>query len=138
MALTQSATGRLGNASVNGVAIGITGWNCTIHKEFADATDSNNYDASTGQLWGSQAPGVLGADATIEGNFDLAGSTDTNFLQKFKSDGPYAMILKITPTITYISGNWDFSDVQTTVSVPGATMINFTANAKSNNIMTIP
>ncbi len=139
MAITQttSMTGRFGNAKVNGVAIGITGWNCTVRKEFADSTDSNNYDPVTSQTWTSQQPGVVGVDAMVKGNFDQSGIVDANFIQKFKTDGPYAMGLYLTQTLQFASGNWDFSDVQTTVEVPGSTMVTFTANAKSNGIVVL-
>ena len=136
MAATQGKTGRFGRATVLGVEIGITKWTTKMRKEFADATDSNNYDSGTTQTWTSQDPGVVGCDATVEGYFDFAGTTDTNFIQKFKSDGPYAMILYQDRTTVHASWNWDFSDVETTVSVPGSTMITFTANAKSNGVPT--
>lgn len=132
MAATQGATGRFGRATVNSVEIGITRWTGKMRKEFADATDSNNYDSTTAQTWTSQDPGVVGCDATIEGYFDLSGTTDANFIQKFKTDGPYPMSLYQTRTLLWASWNWDFSDVEITVSVPGATMMTFTANAKSN------
>jgi hypothetical protein len=137
MAATQSITGRGGSAKVNGVTIGITRWTGRLRKEFADATDSNNYDAATGQTWTSQAPGVLGMDGTVEGNYDLAGTTDANFTQKFKTDGPYATVLNLSPTVSHSSFNADFSDVEYSVSVPGSTMVTFTANFKSNGIITL-
>lgn len=132
MAATQGATGRFGRATILGVECGITKWTGKMRKEFADATDSNNYDAATAQTWTSQDPGVVGADGSVEGNYDFSGVTDTNFVQKFKSDGPYAMSLFLTRTVLWASWLWDFSDVEISVSVPGATMIAFTANCKSN------
>ncbi len=132
MAATQSATGRYGRATVLGVEIGITGWTAKPSKAFADATDSNNYDTVTTQVWRSQDPGDVGFDGTITGNFDLAGTTDANFIQKFKSDGPYATALYQTRTVLFLSGNFDYTDVDITVTVPGATMMTFTANWKLN------
>lgn len=139
MAITEttSQTGRFGNAAVNATAIGITGWTCTVRREYADSTDSNNYDPVTKQTWTSQQPGVVGADATIKGNFDISGVADTNLVQIFKNDGPYPMALSQNRTQTFISGNWDFSNVVLTVEVPGATMVSFSADAKSNGIPTI-
>ena len=132
MAATQSATGRFGRGTVNSVEVGITKWTGKMRKEFADATDSNNYDTVTQQTWTSQDPGVVGADATVEGYYDFSGVTDANFTQKFKTDGPYAMSLYLTRTLLWASWLWDFSDVEFSVMVPGATTITFTANAKSN------
>lgn len=137
MAGTQSTTGRFGYGSVSGVPIGITGWTGTLNKPLADATDSNNYDATTQQTYQSQAYGVIGIDGTLEGNYDLAGTTDAQFTQKFKTDGPYPIVLGITRTQTWASMNADFSDIQFRVSVPGSTMVTFTANFKSNGIPTL-
>lgn len=138
MAATQSTTGRFGTGSVNGTAIGITRWTARLHKDLADATDSNNYDATTQQTYQSQAYGVIGIDGTLEGNYDLGGSTDSNFTQKFKTDGPYPVVLGITRTTTFASFSADFSDVEFSVSVPGSTMVTFTANFKSNGVPTLP
>lgn len=138
MSATQSITGRGGNVTVNGVAVNITSWKATPRKEFADATDSGNYDAVTGQTWTSQAPGVTGLDFTIEGNYDLGGSTDTNFTQKFKTDGPFATVLKLNASTTYASFNADYPSLDITVTVPGSTMVTFAATGKSNGIITYP
>lgn len=136
MAATQSFTGRFGRAQVNAVEIGITKWTMKARKEFADATDSNNFDATTGQLWTSQDPGAVGFDGSVEGNYDAAGTTDTNFIQKFKSDGPFPVSLFYTRTVLAMTANCDFSDVDVTVSVPGSTMVTFTANFKTNGVPT--
>jgi hypothetical protein len=137
MAATQSQTGRFGYGTISGVAIGITSWTGTLNKPLADATDSNNYDAATQQTYQSQAYGVIGIDGSLEGNYDLGGSTDAQFTQKFKTDGPYPVVLGFTRTSLFMAANVDFSDIQYKVSVPGSTMISFTANFKSNGIPTL-
>jgi hypothetical protein len=134
MAVTQSFTGRQGSATINGVFIAITRWTAQLHREYADSTDSNNYDAATGQIYQSQAPGVIGIDGTIEGNIDLTGIVDAQVFQKFKTDGPYPMLLSFTRAVNFCSGNFDYTTMDTTVQVPGATMVTFTANFKSNGV----
>jgi hypothetical protein len=136
MAATQSATGRYGRGQVNNVEIGITKWTGKMRKEFADSTDSNDYDSVTTQVWTSQDPGVVGCDGTLEGYYDMSGTTDANFTQKFKTDGPYPISLYLTRTLLWGSWNVDFSDVEFSVSVPGSTMIAFVANFKSNGVPT--
>ena len=141
MAITEttSQTGRFGNATVNATAIAITGWTCTVRREYADSTDSNNYDTVTKQTWTSQQPGVVGADATIKGNFDISGVADTNLIWCRYS----RMMVRTrwhrpeSDPDDFISGNWDFSNVVLTVEIPGATMVSFSADAKSNGIPTI-
>lgn len=140
MAITEtlSQTGRFGYGTINsGVNFSLTNWDCTVRKEFAPSTDSNNYDAGTKQTWTSQQPGVVGADAMVEGFFDTSGIIDTNFIQTFKTDGPYAMLLGINRTQNFASGNWDFSDVKVSVVVDGAVMVKFSANCKSNGIVVL-
>lgn len=138
MAATQSFTGRFGTASVSNTPVGITGWTARLHKDLADATDSNNYDASTNQTFQSQAYGVIGIDGSLTGNVDLGGSTDSLFIQKFLTDGPYPLTLSFTRSVVFASMNADFSDVDFSLSVPGSTMVTFTANFKSNQKPTLP
>lgn len=134
---TQSVTGRGGNMKVNGVTIGITSWKGKVHKEFAVATDSNNYDPTTGQTWRSRAPGELWIEFSAELNYDLGGTTDANFTQKFKTDGPYPVILGLTPTTNFASFNADFDEIEFTMSVPGATMLSGATNGMSNGVVTL-
>lgn len=138
MAATQSVTGRGGSAKVNNVTIGITRWEATITRALADATDSNNYDSTSGQTFQSQAEGVVGIDGTLEGNYDLSGTTDANFSQKLvAADGPYPVVLGLTPSVNFASLNADFENVRYSVSVPGATMITFSCSFKSNGKPTV-
>jgi hypothetical protein len=135
--MATTVTGRAGSATVNAVALAITGWSAKLNKELADSTDSNNFDPASGQLYASQVPGVISMEATIEGNFDTAGSTSTNIIAKLKSDVPIPLVLKLTQAVTFGSGNFDLSNVDVSVAVPGSTMVTFSATAKSNGIFTL-
>jgi hypothetical protein len=137
MALTQSMTGRGGSATIGGTVIPITKWSAKTSRNLADATDSSGYDPVTGQTWMSQAQGVVGMEVTIEGNYDLA-TTSTNVTSKIKTDGPFAVVLKVNPTTVYASGNFDFTDVETTLEVPGSTMVTWSVTAKSSGVITLP
>jgi len=139
VAVTNSATGRYGNATVGGNVVNITKWTGKLHKEFAKSTDSGNLDATgTPQLWQSRKPGEVWIEGTIEGYYDFGGSTDTNFTANFKIDGPFATVLKLNSTVTWASFNADFDDFNLEVTVPGATTIGFTTNFQSNGICTLP
>lgn len=137
MAATQSVTGRSGNATINNVVIGITKCDATLTRDLADATDSNNYDPTTGQTFKSQAEGAVGIDGTVEGNFDIGGSTDAQIIQKFLTDGPYPLMLAYTASVKFASMNADFENVALSVSVPGSTMITFRSSFKSNGKPTL-
>lgn len=132
MAKTAGLTGRFGRGQVNGVEISVTKWTFKMRKEFADATDSNGFDTVSGQLYTYQYPGVLGGDGSIEGFVDTSGIFDTNFIQAFKTDGPFPVALYYTRTLLFANWLMDFSDVDISVSVPGATTIAYTANFKTN------
>lgn len=137
MSATQSATGRYGNAQVNGVAINITSWRAKVHKEFAISTDSGNYDPTTKQLFRTRAPGEVWIEGHLEGNYDFSGSTDANFSQKYLSDGPYPVVLGLSRTVNFASFSADFDEVEFQVTVNGANMITFTTPFVSNGIPTI-
>jgi hypothetical protein len=133
---TQSKTGRSGSVTVASVVIPITKWSLKGTKDLADSTDSGNYDPPSGQTYKSQQPGVIGLEGTIEGNWDAA-TTSSGIIAKLKADPPLPCVFKIDASTNYASGNFDLSDVETSVEVPGATMIKFTANVKSNGIFVL-
>jgi hypothetical protein len=130
---TQSKTGKAGSLTISGNVIPITKANPKVNFEFADSTDSGGYDAGTGNLYKSQLAGDTQIELSIEGYWDAA-TTSTNITAKIQApdSGPYAMVVKLDGSTTYCSGNFDITDVDLTIQIPGATMIGFTATAKSN------
>lgn len=134
---TQSMTGRGGSATVNSVVIPITKWSAKTNRNLADATDSANYDPTTGQTWTDAASGVVSMELTIEGNYDLA-TTSANITSKIKTDGPFPVILHVNPDTVYATGNFYFSDIETSLEVPGGTMVSWSASAKNSGIVTLP
>ncbi len=136
MAVTQSKTGIAGNITISGNVIPITKWSGKLNVEFADSTDSGNFVSPN--LFGSQKPGQQHCEGTIEAFYDVATtSTNVTSLIKAPASGPYATVLKFDAATTWFSGSVDFSDLEFTVQVPGATMIGFTANWKSNGQYTL-
>jgi hypothetical protein len=135
MAQAQSLTGRFGNALVASVSIPVTGWEVTTNKNLADSTDSSCYDSASGQTWNAQQPGTIGLELTLKGNYDLA-TTSANISAKLRLDGPFPLVLGLTQSINYCSGNFDFENVQTSLEVPGGTMVTWSCSAKSNGPIT--
>jgi hypothetical protein len=129
---TAGFTGRFGRATLNGVEMSLTKFSSKPRKEFADGTDSNNYDSVTGQLWTSQYPGATGFDGSLEGFVDTGGIFDTAFIQALKTDGPFPLIKYYNRTLVYFNWLCDFTDVEVNLVVPGATMVTFSANYKTN------
>ncbi len=130
-----SKTGRAGYVTVNSVAIPITKWTVKATKELADSTDSSNWDTTSSELYKSQLPGVLAIEGTLEGFLDSA-TTGTGLISKLKTDTPLPITFQYDRATNAFSGNFDLSDVNVNVQVPGASMITFTANFKSNGVFT--
>ena len=57
-------------------------------------------------------------------------------MQIFKTDGPYALVLKLTSSVTWASFNADFDQTEVKVMVAGATVITFSAPFQSNGVYT--
>lgn len=138
MAATQGRTGKAGAISIVGNVVPITTWKAKLNVSFADATDSGNYVPATGTLPKSQLSGDFQVEGSIEGFYDTA-TTSTNITSNIKNPvgGPYAVVLKIDASTTWFSGPCDFSDVEFTVEVPGATMVKYSLNFKSNGVFVL-
>jgi hypothetical protein len=128
-----SKTGRAGFVQVNNVTIPITSWKTKGTKELADSTDSSNWDTASAELYKSQLPGALALEGTLEGYWD-SGTTGTGVIGKLKADAPLPITFQYDRATNAFSGNFDLSDVEVTVQVPGASVINFTANFRSNGV----
>lgn len=135
---TSGMTGKAGSITVGGTVIPITKCNSKQTIAFADATDSGNYDSGSGNLYKSQLSGDVQIEMTIEGNYDTA-TTSANIIGKMKapSSGPYAAVFKLNGSTTLFSGNVDLTDMETSLTVPGAEMVTFTCTAKSNGSYTL-
>ncbi len=136
MAKTAGLTGRYGRGQLNAVEISVTKWMAKPRVELADGTDSNNYDPVTTRLWTSQYEGATGFDGSVEGFVDTSGIFTTNFIGIFLTDGPFPLSLYYTRTLLFFNWLVDFSDVEITVTVPGATTIPYSANFKTNGTPT--
>lgn len=138
MAQTQGKTGKAGSLTISSNVIPITKANPKVSMEFANATDSGNYDPVSGNIYTSQLSGETKIVLQIEGYWDAA-TTSTNITAKIQnpSGGPWPMVVKLDGSTTYCSGNFDLTDVDLQVEVPGATMISFTATATSNGKYTL-
>jgi hypothetical protein len=138
VAQTQGKTGKAGSITISGNVIPITRANPKVSMEFADSTDSGNYDPTSGNLYKSQLAGDTQIVLAIEGYWDAA-TTSTNITGKIQNPaaGPYPLVVKLDGSTTYCSGNFDLTDVDLQVEIPGATMISFTATARSNGKYTL-
>lgn len=128
-------TGKGGSATIDGNSIAFTKWTESVAREMATATDSSSYNVATDTLHTSRSPGEEGSEIKVEGNFDLA-VTGTQILSKLRTTAAVPCVLKLDATTTYCSGNYWLSDVETSLEVPGSTMITFSATLMSEGIVT--
>lgn len=132
---SDNITGKAGNVSVAGVAIKITKWGAKSKKEMAKRTDSGDYVPATKQLWTAQLPGEQNLEGTIEGHWNRT-QTPSGIIAKLTSDDVLPVVLKLDESTNYASFAADLSEVEVTVDVPGAEMIDFTAKFMSNGPVT--
>lgn len=127
--------GSSGTMTLAGTSIGITEWTFKSIDELADSTDSTNYDAVSGRTYRAQVHGNVGAEGSIKGNFDF-NATSAAVIQKLKAGAAIAAVFSLDRTTTYASCNVDLSDIEVGVTVPGAKTIEYSANWKSNGVIT--
>src|ERR1041385_2886366 len=108
-------SGKFGTATIAATLIGITEWTAKIIKEFADSTDSTNYDSVSQQTYGAQVPGIIRAEGTVKGNFDF-NATSSAVVQKLKTDAVLAAIFALDRSTNFISCNVDLTDVEVGVT----------------------
>jgi hypothetical protein len=134
----KGLTGKAGTITVHGNVIAITKMTDKLNVEFADSTDSSNYDPTSGNLFKAQLSGDQQMEFTIEGFYDL-NSTPANLtaLVQNPSGGPYPCVSELDGKNQRFNGSVDLYDVETTCEVPGAVMVSFTCTAKSNGKYTL-
>ena len=136
MAATQSLTGKAGSMTLGNTVVPITKADPKTMFEFADATDSGNFApaaGSHGTLYKSQRAGDTQVEISIEGYYDKATTPSVVLAKLLDPDaGPWPMTVNFDQTTVYFTGNVDIYNVDTSMTIPGANMISFTATAKSN------
>lgn len=134
----KGLTGKAGKVSVNGNVVSITKMTHKLNVEFADSTDSYGFNPQTGQLFKSQLSGDIQMEGTMEGYYDL-NSTAANLEEIILNaqNGPYPCFSMLDGLNKHFNGMIDLSDFETNLEVPGAVMVGFTANWKSNGPFTL-
>jgi hypothetical protein len=129
-------TGKAGSMTWNSSTLTITKVGHKIAKSMADSTDSSNFVSGNNQLFKSQLPGDNQLTLSIEGYFD-SSQTPTNIYAAMLSDAQVAIVTNITAAIQVAAGNFDISDWESDVTVPGGVMVDFKCTAMSNGAFTL-
>jgi hypothetical protein len=124
-------TGKAGSMTWNSTALTMTEANHKVSKTMADSTDSSNYQSATNQLYKSQIPGDLQLTLAVKGWYDSA-QTPTTVIAAMQSDAMVVVTTNANASIQIASGNFDVSDWESTVTIPGGTMVDFSCTLMSN------
>jgi len=118
MATPTNVVGSRGVASVGGTAVSVTKWTHKLDPGFVECTGTGDYDSSSGQTWKRKINTIMGAEGTLELNFD-ATTTNSVLVAKFTANPIVncALILQLTQTSTYGHGNVFLTDIEVTSPV---------------------
>lgn len=125
-----------GNTLPGANIVPITSIKSNVNIEYAKATDSGSYVASSDTLYSIQEPGETAMKATIEGNFDLNQTSSAIFALITGGALVAATIYDATGSI-FASGMWNISNGSTTLTVPGASMYSFSCDLMSYGVYTL-
>ena len=133
-------TGKAGTLTYANTVLTITKWSANVNKDFADSTDSSDYDSNTTHLvWKEQLASGIAIEGDIEGYWDTTANTGTNaFLMSyfFSANAAADLALKLDASTVFASGNADLTNFKIEVAVNEAKTTGFTASYKSNGIWT--
>ncbi len=129
-------TGKAGTMTWNNSALTITEVGHKVSKSMADSTDSSNFQSSTNQLFKSQIPGDNQLTLSIKGHFD-SSQTPTTIYAAMLSDATVSIVTNVTASIQIAGGIFDISDWESSVTIPGGVMVDFSCTAMSNGPYTL-
>lgn len=127
-------TGKASYISISGVRIPIKKYTAKTTRKLADTTDSDNYDSGTDMMYASQLPVMASQELTVEGNFDLNTTPSSVIDLLFSSTAAVPFVLGLDAGTLLGSGNYDISDMSTTVPIED--VISYSLSAKLNGTFT--
>ena len=134
MAAPVKLAGKAGTFSYNGTLIPFKVMKPKVATEYADNTDSSNYDVTTNLVHKAQTPVTTQVELSIEGMFDLNTTDSTLITQLYSGAAAVPVIINLNSTKVFGHGNFDLTDFE--ASIPIDDMVTFTASLKSNGVFT--
>jgi len=130
----QKLTGKAGSFVYSGTSIPFTTLKPKVAVDFADSTDSSNYDPASNLVHKSQIAATTQIELGIEGWFDL-NTTDQVLIAALYSAGPPVLAtIYLMPGKVLGHGYFDLESLE--CEVPIGDMVKFTASLKSNGVFT--
>jgi hypothetical protein len=128
------ATGGGGSFTVNGVSIPFLTVEPTVTKDMDDATDSTNFDITSGIVHKSQLAVATQTTFAVEGKIDLTIHPTSLAAACYASPTAVACIVKYNATSTFGHGLVDITEFKATIDP--MKVLNYTATLITNGVFT--
>lgn len=134
MPTTNKRSGKASSLTWKGTALTITKYTPTTTRTLADATASDDYDATSNMLWETQIPVKLAQELKIEGKYNVVTTPSTVIADLYTGNAAAAVVLGIDAGTLLGHGNYDISSFE--AGVPIDDIVTYTCTAKLNGIFT--
>lgn len=135
MAKSATLTGKAGSFVFNGTTVPFKSLKPKTTREYADNTDSSNYDPTTDLIHKSQQKTTTQTEVTVEGLFDLNTTPTSLIAALYSGADAVPCSFNLSPTRVYGHGNFDLTDFE--CEAPIDDDVKWTATLKSNGIFTL-
>jgi hypothetical protein len=137
MAKSANVHGKSGSFVFNATTIPFKSVKPKTTRDFADTTDSSNYDAGTDLVHKSQLKVATQTEVPVEGLFDLNTTPSSLIAQLYNGADAVACSFNYTSGHPYGHGNFDLIDFETTYVSDQADVVKWTATLRSNGVFTL-
>lgn len=133
---TNRLTGKAASLTFAGNDVKLTKATLKTTRELADATDSGDYDPTSGLIHKVQIPWGVGSEISVEGKIRTNSPTTLSALlaKCYSSTAEAVGTLKMDGSTNVITGNWDIADFEAEIDTQNA--CTFKATLKSNGLAT--
>lgn len=135
--MSDKLAGNQVGLTFGGTEVKVTKVTPKVTKEMADSTDSGNYDATSKLIHREQLAHSISTELSVEGKFRTANPATTSALlaKCYKGDAAAAGAVKVDPSTTLFSGNWDITDFE--ADIPIDNVVTFKCTLKSHGVIVV-
>lgn len=132
-----NVSGKSGSFVYNGVTVPFKSLKPKTTRDFADTTDSANYDSASDLVHKAQIAVTTQTEVPVEGLFDLNTTPTTFVASLFNAAGALPCSFVYTSGRPYGHGNFDLIDFETTIVTDQAEAVKWTATLRSNGVFVL-
>lgn len=131
-----NVSGKSGSFVYSGTTIPFKSVKPKTSRDFADTTDSGNYDQTTDLVHKSQIVVTTQTEVPVEGVFDLTTTPSSLIAALYNATAAVPCSFVYTSGHTYGHGNFDLIDFEATYVSDQAEPVKWTATLRSNGVFT--